>query len=77
MTASKDLAKTVARLDYLRGMLSKYSDAYHRSNARGDVSSRLCSWIDEYNEARFTPGWLLYCSQGGWSESHDAYDCMA
>ena len=69
---------TIARLNYLRNMLTKYSNAYYRTCATGALmSSRMTGWLDEYNEACYCRVWFMYCADSGLAPSHDAYDLFA
>ena len=70
--------RNIARLSYLRDMMSKYAGAYDRgmNNGRG-LSSRMYSWIDEYDSLRYGPGWAEYCKANGYSTEHDAADNFA
>jgi hypothetical protein len=69
---------TIARLNYLRNMLSKYTTAYYKSIDSGKgLSSRMYGWIDEYNDARYCRVWMLYCRDSGCDPMHNAYDLFA
>jgi len=66
--------KTIKRLEYLAGMLSKYSHCWGESPSR-----RMQDWVDEYNTLRREnrPAFIACCDKHGWVHDHDAYDCMA
>jgi hypothetical protein len=69
---------TVKRLNYLRDMLTRYSTAYYRAVESGrEISDRMYAWIDEYNSARDTPEWSVYCKQHDYDTFHDAGDLFA
>lgn len=72
------MATTVARLEHLKDMLSKYRNAYYRTcETGGDMSRRMTGWVDEYEELRESPAWEAYCQKNGFSTGHDAYDIFA
>jgi hypothetical protein len=78
MTMTTKAQKNIARLNYLREMLNKYSAAYFRAIDNGrECSSRMYDWIDEYNALRYGEGWEDYCKQHGSDHRHDAYDLFA
>ena len=64
----------IKRLNYLRGMLNKYSHRWGEN-----PSQRMYDWVDEYNDIKTDNRsvWDLYCKETGLAPDHDAYDCMA
>jgi hypothetical protein len=68
----------IKRLNYISGMLNKYSHCWSKDNGK-DPSDRMFDWVDEYNSVKFDNllVWEAYCAQYGRSLGHDAYDCMA
>jgi hypothetical protein len=75
---SKIAAKNIVNLNRLRRHLSNNVHVYYAAMDRGrDLSNRMYSWIDDYNDLRFEPGWSEYCAQHGSDESHNAGDLFA
>lgn len=71
-------AVTVERLEQLRSMLLRHSDAYFTAISSGrEPAPRMYRWIDEYNDARFTDAWNEYCKRHNFDRTHLALDNLA
>lgn len=69
---------TIGRLEKLASMLDKNRWAYYGAIESGrDVSSRMCGWIDEYDDARGGAAWREYCERHGLALGHRAMDVLA
>jgi phage regulator Rha-like protein len=70
--------KTIARLEYLCRMISKYKNSWTET-----PSFRMTKWVDEYNDIRDTQYdvFCYYCKTNTLnvqlSIQHDAYDLLA
>jgi hypothetical protein len=64
----------VDMLETICGLLIKYSGRFYS----GDVSERLKSWMDEYNNAKhaYPEAWEAYCIKVKADTEHNGYDCL-
>ena len=72
--------KIIARLDYLRSMLTKYAHCWNDAHEKLQCPSRrMDGWVNEYNDIRedHYNTFCEYCEKFGLSKHHDAYDCLA
>jgi len=79
MTYAKINGK-VNRLNYLRSMIVKYTQAYYRAvDAGKEPSNRIYAWVDEYNDLRRDEpqAWAHYCERTNASPDHEAFDLLA
>lgn len=63
---------TVERLNKLCTMLNSYGHRWSET-----PSNRMYDWVSEYNQAKGSPVWYVYCEKYGFTFDHDAHDCMA
>lgn len=68
--------KKLARLERVRELLVKNSNAYYRTCEHG-LSRTMYSWIDEYEGFKGTEEWDAMCKAHGSDPGHDAYDLWA
>jgi len=66
--------KAIKRLEYLGGMISKYSHCWGEN-----PSARLSGWVIEYTNLKHAnrEAFNAFCDKHGFDRSHDGYDCLA
>lgn len=66
--------KIIDELKRLSSLLNKYGHRWSEN-----PSSRMITWVERYNDIKelYPEEWKEFCKSKGYSEEHDAHDCMA